>query len=119
MSPAVKNGVLLAVLIVAVGAAGLMFSRSNKANQYPTDGPKTRWMCDTCGKQITLNPAEYKDWYDSKDKRRRDPNFGPESVFWCDQCKKFSVVRAFVQGGKWVFSVDSQGNPVKSEGAAE
>jgi hypothetical protein len=114
MSAPVKNGLLLVALVAIVGAAGFFFSRGDKEKSYPADGPKTLWMCDKCNHEFLLSPAEYKDWYDSQDKRRRDPNYpGGTTVFFCPDCQKFSVVRAMRSpSGKIYITKDSEGKSV-------
>ncbi|MBP7748302.1 MAG: hypothetical protein KA383_19475 [Phycisphaerae bacterium] len=119
MSPAVKNGILLAVLLVVLGGAAFFFTRKDKETSYPTTGYETTWMCEKCGKHFELSPAQYKDWVDSKDKMRRDSNYPPRlTVFWCDNCQAYSVVRAVVNKatGEWELTADSQGNPPKGAG---
>lgn len=115
MSPAVKNGIMLAALVVVLAAAGFFYSRGKKETIYPSTGYETQWMCDKCSKHYELTPAQYKDWLDSKDKLRRDPNY-PRNVivFWCSDCSAFSVVRATVdkQTGQWSIPRDSAGNLV-------
>jgi hypothetical protein len=116
MSPAAKNGLMLGVLVVALALAGVFFTRSKKAGSYPTSGGETQWICEKCNKHYVLSPAQYKDWTDSKDKVRRDPNFpGKLVVFWCDDCQAFSVVRAAIDRKTmtWYPAHDSAGNPFK------
>ncbi len=118
MSPAAKNGLMLGVLVLALVLAGFMFTRSKKERTYPTSGGETQWICEKCDKHYTLNPAQYKDWIDSKDKVRRDPNYpGKLIVFWCDDCQAFSVVRAVIDRKTmtWYPSHDSSGNPIKAK----
>jgi hypothetical protein len=122
MSSAAKNGILLVVLVAAVASAGVFFTRSRKGTTYPTTGGETQWICTKCEKHITLSPAEWKDWLDSKDKVRRDPNYpGRLVVFWCPDCKDFTVVRAVIDRKTmtWYPSTDTSGNPISAEGAAK
>jgi hypothetical protein len=117
MSPAVKNGLMLVVLVGALALAGFFFNRSNKESVYPDDkSMATQWICAKCQKHYGLTPAQYKEWIDSKDKVRRDPNFpGKLVVFWCDDCQAFSVVRAAIDRKTmtWYPAHDSAGNPWK------
>lgn len=98
MSPAVKNGLMLVVLVGALALAGFFFNRSNKESVYPDDkSMATQWICAKCQKHYELTPAQYKEWIDSKDKVRRDPNYpGRLVVFWCNDCSAFTVVRATI-----------------------
>jgi hypothetical protein len=119
MSPAAKNGVMLAVLLGALALAGLFFTRSGKERKYPSQGGETQWICTKCDKHITLSPAEWKDWLESKDKVRRDPNYpGRLIVFWCPDCQEFSVVRAVIDRKTmtWYPSTDAAGNPIPAQG---
>ena len=110
MSSAVKNGLMLVVLVGALALAGVFFTRGNKERTYPDDkSMATQWICAKCQKHYELTPAQYKDWIDSKDKVRRDPNFpGRLVVFWCSDCSAFSVVRATIDRKtmNWSPSVD-------------
>jgi hypothetical protein len=121
MSPAAKNGLMLVVVLAVLGGAGLLYStRSSKEHTYPTTGSETQWICSKCQKHYPLSPAQWKDWMDSKDRVRRDPNFpGKLVVFWCDDCKEFSVVRARVDRKtlEWFASTDPAGNPIGDQKA--
>lgn len=116
MSPAAKNGLMLAVLVLALVGAAFFFKRSGTERTYPDDPTlATQWICVKCEKHFSLTPATYKAWLDSKDKVRRDPNFsGRIVVFWCDDCREFQVVRAGVERttGKWYPTSDAAGNPI-------
>ena len=123
MSPAVKNVLLLGVVVVVLIGAAFMFRSRTKDRSYPDD-PKlrTQWICEKCSKHFELTPAVSHDWETSKDKIRRDPNY-PASVivFWCPDCSTFSVVRARVNKGtgEWTFTRDSLGNPVGGAGESK
>jgi hypothetical protein len=122
MSPAAKNGVMLVVLVGALALAGVFFTRSRRESVYPTTGGETHWICTKCQKHITLSPAEWKDWLESKDKVRHDPNYpGRLVVFWCPDCKDYTVVRAVIdpKTGTWYPSTDTSGNPTPPEGGAQ
>ena len=101
MSPTVKNGLLLVVLLAILGLAGWVFSRGRKETTYPNDpATVTAWMCTKCGKHIELTAAKYHDWADSKDKVQYQNRI---AVFLCPDCKEFMVRRAFInpQTGEW------------------
>jgi hypothetical protein len=124
MSPVAKNGVMLVVLVGALAAAGLFFTRSKKDRVYPDDPSlSTKWICTKCDKHIELTPAEYKEWIDSKDKIRRDPNYAGARVivFWCPDCAEFSVVRAVIdrKDMTWYPQTDVAGRPWQPEDAAK
>ncbi len=113
MSPALKNGLLLAALVLILILAGWFFTRGDKEATLPKTGYETEWMCDKCGKQFSLSPAQFDEWFKSPDKIRRDPNMGKQIVFWCPDCQAFSVVRAEIdpKTKKWYITLDSQGMP--------
>ncbi|GEM_PF-2245216 len=120
MSPTVKNVVMLVVIVGALVAAGFFFfTRGKKETTYPKTGFETQWICEKCGKHYELSPAQYKEWLDSPDRRRRDPNYPANLVvFWCDDCKTFSVVRARIDAsGNWVITQDSEGRRIQTEAA--
>jgi hypothetical protein len=96
MSPAIKNGLLLVVLVAILGLAGWFFTKGRKESIYPDDpNTVTEWMCGKCAKHYPLTAAKYKGWLESKDKVSREP--GVTAVtFWCEDCKEFKVVRARV-----------------------
>lgn len=101
--------------VVLLALAGFLTFRRPQESAYPADGPKTHWMCDRCFEQIELTPAQYKEWIDSPDKLRHDPNYASNAVvFWCPKCKLYTVVRATVDKatGTWFIMRDAQGNYV-------
>ncbi len=120
MSPAAKNGVMLVVLVGALAAAGLFFTRAKKDRVYPEDKSlATQWICTKCEKHYDLTPATYKEWMDSKDKIRRDPNYpGRLVVFWCNDCQAFTVVRAVIDRKTmtWYPQTDAEGNITPAKG---
>ncbi len=110
MSPAVKNVLLLVAVVVVLGVAWFLFSRSAKESAYPTGSGYTEWMCDTCKKHVKLSAAELQDWmFDRKKREVGRPD--QQVVFWCSDCQKFSVVSAEVDPttGEWYFTTDSKG----------
>ena len=120
MSPAVKNGGLLAALVVIVVAAGIFFTRGKKEGELPTDTGITHWICEKCKKHTELSPAKYQEWFGDAAHRRSDPNFTTKMpVFWCESCQTFTVVRADKdrKTGEWINRLDSSGRPVKTESA--
>ena len=108
MSPAVRNGVLMGVVVVVIVIAGYRFSRGAKESALPRDTGFTNWMCDTCGDRVRLSIAELDEWMFDTKKREVGR---PDVVFWCSKCQKFSVVSADVDPttGEWYFTVDSKG----------
>ena len=115
MSPAVKNILMLVVLLGALVGAGFFFTHSKKERTYPDDPSlATQWICTKCSNLVSLTPARYKEWASSKDKIRRDPNYpGRLFVFWCDKCNDFTLVRAGKdsKSGEWYPTTDTTGNP--------
>ena len=113
MSPTLRNGLLLVLLIAILGAAGWLFTRGKKETVLPKTGWETHWMCEKCHRHFDLSPQQSREWMESKDKIRRDPNF-PASliVFWCPDCKAYSVVRAQIDpaNDEWIIQRDSSGN---------
>jgi hypothetical protein len=104
---------MLGVLGLALVLAGFLFTRQKKERTYPTTGGETQWICCKCDKHFMLSPAQWKDWVDSKDKVRRDPNYpGKLIVFWCPDCQEFTVVRAQIDRKTmtWFPSCDPAGN---------
>ena len=101
MSPVLKNGLMLVVLVAILGLAGWFFTKGRKDTTYPNDPSTiTAWMCEKCGKHIELTAAKYKDWTDSKDKSQVTNG---KLSFLCPDCKEFTVKRAWVdqQTGEW------------------
>ncbi len=95
MSPAIKNILLLVVLLGVLGAAGWFFVRGDPEKEYPTEASSnTMWKCTKCGWEVELTAAEVQDWLNSDDKVRKDRSMGRITVFWCPQCQEFTVVRA-------------------------
>ncbi len=115
MSPALKNGLLLAAVVLLFGGAVWFFRRGDPEARYSDDpATRTHWMCERCGKQIELTDKQRDEWTRSPDRVRRDPTKGgKQAVFWCDTCKAFSVVRAArcPIHNIWFVSYDSDGRP--------
>lgn len=109
MSPALKNGLMLVVLVAILGLAGWMFTKGRKETTYPNDpNTVTAWMCGKCGKHFELTAAKYKDWADSKDKVQYQKQ---KAVFWCPDCKEFTVLRTWVDGQTGEWTVPGQTKP--------
>jgi hypothetical protein len=113
MSASLKNGLMLAGVVVILVLCGFFYSRGRKETSYPKTGFETEWMCDKCGKHFLLSPAQVDEWSKSRDKVRRDPKAADprQTVFWCPDCKTFSVLRATVDDVTkiWYIERDSQG----------
>jgi hypothetical protein len=115
MSPALKNGLLLALVVVVLGGGWFVYSKRTKPDDTSDPGTVTHWMCDKCGKHIDLTFKLYDEWRNSTDKIRRDPKYkGRQVVFLCPDCKTYTVVGANVDPAtsKWSIAIDSEGKPV-------
>ncbi len=113
MSSAMKNVLLLVLLLGVAGLAGWFFVRGDPEKKLPdTAESATQWICVQCKKKIDLTARQFEEWRKSPDKIRRDPNYdASQVVFWCDDCKKFSVVRAFFcrEHNLWYWTKDPEG----------
>ena len=111
-----KNGIMLAILIVALVGAGWFFTRGSKKDVLDDPNTITHWMCEKCSKHIDLTFQQYDEWRNSPDKIRRDPKFkGRQIVFMCPDCKTYTVVGAEVDPvtKKWSMAVNSEGQIIE------
>jgi hypothetical protein len=91
MSPALKNGILLVVLIGALGTAVYMFARGSKESKVDdTQQSQTKWICTKCSKLYSLSAADLEAW--RKDPQHSDPKL--PGVYKCETCGTFTLVRA-------------------------
>lgn len=112
MSPAAKNGLLLAIVVVVLGGAWFLYSKRAKPDDVSDPNTITHWMCEKCGKHIDLTYKQYDEWRNSPDKIRRDPKYSVRQiVFLCPDCKTFTVDGATVDPatGKWTIPVNAEG----------
>lgn len=97
MSPAVKNVIMLVVLVLVVILAGWFFVRGDKESGYSgnLEESGTPWVCVKCGDHMLLSAQGVQEWMNSPDKCKKDSG-SKRIVFWCEKCQDFTVVR-----GQW------------------
>lgn len=95
MSPAVRNCLLAAVALAALGFAATRLLKSPAA-EYPDDPAEaSTWVCVKCGAQTKLTPRRFNELVHSKDKIWRSPEAPQnEPVFWCEACQAYTVCAA-------------------------
>ena len=94
MSPAVKNGMLLVVLLAVVGVAFYFFSSGDSERGYDdTDESKTTWVCVKTGYVVELTSRQVNEWQESSDKVLRGTG-GKQTIFWCPETQDYTLVRA-------------------------
>jgi hypothetical protein len=115
MSPAVKNVIMLVVLVGVVILAGWFFVKGDPESELSDDmdTSRTDWVCTKCGNHIQLTAADVKDWTESPEKCKKDPDTRMY-LFWCDQCTDHTVVRGqwCADDNIWYPRCDLQGNPL-------
>jgi len=96
MSPGLKNGILVVVLILIVAGAAWFFAKGDEERDLPdTDASVTTWKCFKCGKDIKLTAKQLDEWSHNPDKVRFDPDkSAKQMVFKCPDCQTFDVVRS-------------------------
>ncbi len=109
MSPAVKNGILLVVLLGVVITAGYFFTKGSPDETLPDDDASaTTWICvnDSHIEKLTAKGVE--EWMKTKMERsgRR------MMVFMCPECNEYSIVRAqwCEEDDKFIPKTDLEGN---------
>ncbi|MBK9118104.1 MAG: hypothetical protein IPM18_00635 [Phycisphaerales bacterium] len=124
MNPALKNGILIVVLLLVVGLAFYFYSRNTGEEALPTsDEYATHWMDEETEERFSLSPAELRKWQTTPGKLRAPDDsagggvmaMGPtQMVFKNDSTGKYSIVRATIHGptGKWYIERDSRGRDV-------
>jgi hypothetical protein len=116
MSPALKNGILIAIVAVILIAAGFTYKKKSADTGY-SDDPNlaTHWMCDETGEQFSLTPAKYQEWFTAPDRLRNDPNY-PQGllVFKNEKTGRYTIVRAEIDPvtKEWYIKTNSKGEPV-------
>lgn len=110
MSPAVKNGLLIAVLLIVVIAAGFFFTRESEDSVIPETGIEYTFMCDETGDKFTISAREYDTWVRDPAKRHIDTETG-RMTFLNPNTGKFTVVPAEVHKptNTWYITQDSKG----------
>lgn len=95
------QGVKIAVVVVALGAAGIIFWRSGAGGASLPDDPETatNWMCDGCQHEYSLTLAEYADAEERAN--TSSPLFCPA----CDQQKAYIAATCETCGRKYFGAV--------------
>ena len=96
MSPAVKNVVLLVVIVAVLVVAGMFMFRGGKERSYPDDPASiTHWMDFETGELFHLTAAELEDWRGDPNKRRSVKESGSrQMVFFNPATNDYTICGA-------------------------
>ncbi len=114
MSPAMKNVLLLTIVLVALGGA-LWWTLHKRAEEVIPDDPNvnTKWMCEKCGWHTALTDRQLEDWRQTPGKLRRERTsvLSKQMVFLCPTCNTYTVVGALEckVHKNWYCAISSQG----------
>ena len=96
MSPAVKNGLLIVLILAAVGLAAWQMSRPSDDERAPdTPDTRTAWMCATCGRIERWTARQVEDNLATPGRAQFGDEVGARQTrFYCDTCQSFTILRA-------------------------
>ncbi len=114
MSPAVRNGLLLLVLVVVIGLAGFFLYRGGAGSSAPSSvESQTHWIDVKTGKVWHLSAREREAWDKEPNKRRRDPKYDVHQiVYFNSETNAYTICGAEKDAvtGEWYALSDPEGN---------